>query len=374
MAGPPDGAERECAVWGGNEMKLDYYRGRRVLVTGHTGFKGAWLCGLLELLGAETAGFALPPGEPSLYAVLGLEGELRSVMGDVRDPDALGELFDAFRPEVVFHLAAQPIVREGYRDPAGTFEVNLMGTVRLLECVRRHPCVRSALVVTTDKVYQNSGQGRPFREEDPLGGSDPYAGSKSCAELAVRSYVESFFAGGPAVSTARAGNVIGGGDFAPGRILPDCVRAALAGEPVRLRHPGSVRPYQHVLEALSAYLLIAAAQAEDPSLAGCYNVGPGAEGRITTGELADLFCGAWGEGASWVSAPDGGPPEADTLLLGCEKLEARLGWRPLWGIQTAVEKTVEWAKCHAAGEDAAACARRQMAEYLRAFGSGGAGM
>ncbi|WP_101549112.1 CDP-glucose 4,6-dehydratase [Anaerotruncus massiliensis (ex Togo et al. 2019)] len=354
-------------------MKLDFYRGRRVLVTGHTGFKGAWLCGLLGLLGAETAGYALPPVEPSLYTVLGLERELRSVMGDIRDPDPLERLFDAFRPEVVFHLAAQPIVREGYRDPTGTFDVNLMGTVRLLDCVRRHPGVRSVLVVTTDKVYRNGGTGRPFREEDPLGGADPYAGSKSCAELAVRSYAESFFASGPAVSAARAGNVIGGGDFAPGRILPDCVRAVLSGEPVRLRHPGSVRPYQHVLEALCAYLLIAAAQEGDPALAGCYNVGPGAEGRVTTGELADLFCGAWGEGASWISAPDGGPPEADTLLLDCGKLEARLGWRPLWGIETAVEKTVEWTKCHAAGEGAADCARRQMAEYLRLFDGGDGG-
>lgn len=167
--------------------------------------------------------------------------------------------------------------------------------------------------------------------------------------------------------------MIGGGDFAPGRILPDCVRAVLAGEPVRLRHPGSVRPYQHVLEALCAYLLIAARQAEDPALAGCYNVGPGPEGRVTTGELADLFCEAWGEGASWISAPDGGPPEADTLLLDGEKLASRLGWRPLWGIETAVEKTVEWTKGHAAGEGAADCARRQMAEYLSLFDGGDGG-
>lgn len=223
-------------------MKLDFYRGRRVLVTGHTGFKGAWLCGLLGLLGAETAGYALPPVEPSLYTVLGLERELRSVMGDIRDPDPLERLFDAFRPEVVFHLAAQPIVREGYRDPTGTFDVNLMGTVRLLDCVRRHPGVRSVLVVTTDKVYRNGGTGRPFREEDPLGGADPYAGSKSCAELAVRSYAESFFASGPAVSAARAGNVIGGGDFAPGAFCPTACAPCCRGNPCGCGIPARCGP------------------------------------------------------------------------------------------------------------------------------------
>lgn len=345
---------------------LDEFRNKRVFVTGHTGFKGSWLCAMLALAGAEVTGFALPPAEPSLCAIIGLEQRLRSVHGDIRDFDALWQAFQAAEPEFVFHLAAQPIVREGYRDPVGTYHTNVMGTVHLLECVRRMDCVRSVLNVTTDKVYENRQPSRGFRETDRLNGFDPYASSKACSELVTDSYRNSFLAGrGVAVSTARAGNVIGGGDFAPDRILPDCVRAVQAGRPIEVRNPASVRPYQHVLEPLTAYLLIARRQWEDPALAGSYNVGPDAGGCLTTGQLAGLFCRCWGAGARWEQVGNDGPHEDAALRLDCSKLRAALGWAPRWDVERAVAETVAWIRAWLSGDDPWACMERQVCAFLR---------
>ena len=344
---------------------LDFYNNKRVFVTGHTGFKGGWLCGMLAMAGAEVTGFALPPASPSLFEIAGLKDTMRSVPGDIRDFDALWRAFDEAKPEVVFHLAAQPIVREGYRDPVGTYAVNVMGTVHLLECVRRSDCVRSVVNVTTDKVYENHSWPWGYREADPLNGYDPYANSKSCSELVTASYQKSFLAQrGAAVSTARAGNVIGGGDFAADRIIPDCVRAAQAKQAIRLRNPHSVRPYQHVLEPLSAYLLIARRQYEDAALSGSYNVGPEVDGGLATGQLAGLFCQAWGEGLRWEHTGQEGPHEDAVLRLDCSKIRAVLGWRPKWDAARAVAETVGWTKAWLSGQDMSAFTLGQIQAYL----------
>lgn len=347
---------------------LSFYRGRRVLVTGHTGFKGSWLCKLLLLAGAEVTGYSLePPTDPSLFALAGLEREMNSVAGDVRDFAQLHRVVRETGPEVVFHLAAQSIVRESYRAPLDTYETNVMGTVNLLECVRLSPGVKSVVNVTTDKVYQNPERGRAFREEEPLDGYDPYSNSKSCSELVTASYVRSFFTGGgTAVSTARAGNVIGGGDFAKDRILPDCVRAAAAGKPVILRNPRSVRPYQHVLEPLTAYLMIAEAQYEDRRFAGAYNVGPDETDCVTTGQLADLFCRCWGEGAAWEDRTEpGAPHEAAFLRLDCRKLKETFGWRPRWNVEKAVEMTCAFSRVWLAGGDISGEMTREIEAFLK---------
>lgn len=298
-------AERRSALDALEMSDLSFYRGKRIFVSGHTGFKGSWLCAVLAMAGAEVTGFALPPERESLWTLAKLEGHIHSVYGDIRDLGSLRTAFQAARPEIVFHLAAQPLVREGYRDPVGTYHTNVMGTVHILECVRETDCVRSVLNVTTDKVYENRQWPWGYRETDTLNGYDPYSNSKSCSELVTSSYRSSFLDGrGVAASTARAGNVIGGGDFAAGRIIPDCVRAVRTGNPIQIRNPFSVRPYQHVLEPLSAYLLIAHRQYDDAKVAGSYNVGPDSRDCITTGELADLFCRSWGGDARWEHVGD----------------------------------------------------------------------
>lgn len=344
---------------------LNFFRGKRVLATGHTGFKGSWLTELLLYAGAEVAGFALPPEEGGLFCQLRLAERMRSVEGDIRDLEHLRQVFRDTKPEVVFHLAAQPLVRASYRDPVGTYSTNVMGTVHLLECVRSCGSVRSVVNVTTDKVYRNLERADGFREDDVLDGYEPYANSKSCSELIAGAYVRSFLRErGVAASTTRAGNVIGGGDMAADRILPDCIRAAERGQAIPVRNPRSVRPYQHVLEPLSAYLLIAKAQYEAPEKAGAYNVGPNAEDCLATGELAELFCRCWGEGARWTAAPDGGPHEAGYLRLDCAKIKSALGWTPLWSARLAVEQTVAWTKAVLAGEDAGEIARSQIRAYF----------
>ncbi len=347
-------------------MKNDFYKGRRVLVTGHTGFKGSWLSAILLMAGAEVTGYSLePPTEPSLFELAGMKGRMNSVVGDVRDLPHLLQVFEEVQPEIVFHLAAQPIVRESYRDPVGTYETNVMGTVNILEAVRRTESVRSFLNVTTDKVYENREWAWGYREIDPLDGYDPYSNSKSCSELVTHSYKKSFFTDGRCrVSTARAGNVIGGGDFAADRIIPDCIRAAEKKEPIIVRNPFSTRPYQHVLEPLSAYLLIAERQYGEPEKEGYYNVGPEDKDCVTTGELADIFCAAWGEGMHWINKSDGGPHEANFLKLDCSKIRAELGWRPVWGVREAVGNTVEFAKALRAGRDAFEVMREQIDEYF----------
>lgn len=350
---------------GYGRIMLDFYNKKRVFVTGHTGFKGSWLCMMLLMAGAEVTGFALPPEAPGLFKIAGLERHMRSVQGDIRDLDALWRAVDAAKPEIILHLAAQPIVREGYRDPVGTYSTNVMGTVNILECARRLGCVRSVLNVTTDKVYENRSWPWGYRETDGLNGFDPYANSKSCSELVTDSYRNSFFSDQAiAVSTARAGNVIGGGDFAENRIIPDCIRAVRAGKPIQLRNPYSVRPYQHVLEPLSAYLLVVRRQYEDGSLSGCYNVGPDSGGCLTTGMLADLFCRAWGEGARWEYTGDCGPHEDAVLRLDCSKIQTALGWRPKWTAARAVEETVSWTRAWLAEEDMSAFMERQMKAFF----------
>ncbi len=345
---------------------LSFYRGKNVFVTGHTGFKGSWLCRMLAVAGASVTGFSLePPTEPSLFRIAGIEKDVRSVIGDVRDQAALKAAFDEAQPEIVLHLAAQPIVRESYRNPAYTYETNVMGTVNLLECVRTGSSVRSFLNVTTDKVYRNREWVWGYRETDELDGFDPYSNSKSCSELVTHSYRNSFFADGRvAVSTARAGNVIGGGDFASDRIIPDCVRAAVRGEPIVVRNPYSTRPYQHVLEPLYAYLMIAARQMQDGRCAGYYNVGPDDADCFQTGALVELFVRQWGEGMEWVDRSDGGPHEAGFLKLDCSLLKNTFGWKPRWNLENAVAMTVEWSKIWLAGGDVRACMDRQIHAFL----------
>jgi len=342
----------------------DFYYGKRVLVTGHTGFKGSWLCHILKSRGAIVTGFALkPPTEPSLFKIARVGEDMNSVVGDIRDFDALRAVFKASKPEIVFHLAAQPIVRESYKNPRYTYETNVIGTVNVLECIRLCGSVRSFVNVTTDKVYFNREWPWGYRENDPLDGFDPYSNSKSCSELVTGSYVRSYFSGSDtAVSTVRAGNVIGGGDFASDRIIPDCVRAALENKSVVVRNPSSVRPYQHVLEALYAYLLIAERQYFEPEYAGSYNVGPEESDCVTTGELVQLFCDKWG-GLSWISRQEGGGHEAGFLKLDCSKIKQTFGWRPLWNIETAVEKAVEWYRCWQGGGDIQGLMDEQALEY-----------
>lgn len=349
------------------ERDLAFYKGKRVFVTGHTGFKGAWLCHLLSLMGAEVTGYALKaPTEPSLFEIADIARDIHSVTGDIRDAQALKAAFDEARPEIVLHLAAQPIVRESYRNPAYTYETNVMGTVNILECVRGSETVRSFLNVTTDKVYLNREWAWGYRENEELDGFDPYSNSKSCSELVTHSYKNSFFADGrAAISTARAGNVIGGGDFAADRIIPDCVRAAQKGEDIVVRNPYSTRPYQHVLEPLCAYLMIAARQAENGALSGWYNVGPDDVDCFQTGALVDLFVKAWGGGLKWINRADGGPHEANFLKLDCTKLKTVFGWKPTWNLETAIEKVVEWSKCYLSGGDVRACMDDQIRAFLR---------
>lgn len=327
------------------EPMQSFYRGRKILITGHTGFKGAWLCKLLLDWGAEVYGYGLePPTQPSLYRIAGLDGALSSTIADIRDLETLKKVFHHVQPEIVFHLAAQPIVRESYRDPVATYSTNVMGTVHVLECIRKTDSVRSLVNVTTDKVYDNQEWDWPYRETDRLDGYDPYSNSKSCSELVTHSYFRSFLRDSEvAVSTLRAGNVIGGGDFAADRIIPDCIRGVLNHQRIEVRNPGSIRPYQHVLEPLSAYLLVAREQFTDPSVSGCYNVGPDAVDCVTTGKLVELFCHAWGKGAGW-HAPEhaGGPHEANFLKLDCSKIVSRLGWTPQWHIDQAIQETVRW--------------------------------
>lgn len=355
-----------CAVEALVKEALSFYNGKRVFVTGHTGFKGSWLCRMLVGAGAIVTGYSLtPPTEPNLFSMAGLEGKMTGIIGDVRDFDALKAAFDAASPEIVLHLAAQPIVRDSYLQPRYTYETNVMGTVNLLECVRLSSDVKSVLNVTTDKVYHNNEWCWGYREDEPLDGFDPYSNSKSCSELVTHSYRDSFFADGRvAISTARAGNVIGGGDFANDRIVPDCVRAVAKGEVIGVRNPHSTRPYQHVLEPLGVYLMIAAKQYEDGRFAGYYNVGPDDCDCVTTGDLVDLFCKTWGEGAVWENrAQKDAPHEANFLKLDCSKLKATFGWKPRWHMSECMEMTCRFAKVWLAGGDIPA----EMDEEIRLF-------
>lgn len=345
---------------------LDFYRGKTVLVTGHTGFKGSWLCVILQMAGANVVGYALKPETAdNLYQLSGIESQMHSIEGDIRDLEHLKAVFDEFRPEIVFHLAAQPIVRKSYNNPVYTYETNVIGTVNLLECIRTTSGVKSVLNVTTDKVYENKEWDWGYRETDVLDGYDPYSNSKSCSELVTHSYKKSFFYDQQvAVSTARAGNVIGGGDFAKDRIIPDCVRAAMSGEEIIIRNPYSIRPFQHVLEPLNAYLMIVKLQAENIEKQGYYNVGPEESDCISVGELTDIFCNIWQNGISWKDVCDKGPHEASFLKLDCSLIKNKLGWKPHWDIRKAVEKTIEWTKVYKQNGDVRMCMEKQIREFM----------
>jgi len=344
----------------------EFYKNKKVFLTGHTGFKGTWLCRILLQAGAEVTGYALqPPTRPSLFVQTNTEKDVCSVTGDVRDRDALVKAMTNAKPDIVFHLAAQPIVRLSYREPAATYETNVMGTVNILEALRKSPSVKSFVNVTTDKVYENKEWHWGYRENENLCGYDPYSNSKSCSELVTNSYRNSFFTGegSPAISTARSGNVIGGGDYAEDRIIPDCVRAVNDHKEIVVRNPRSTRPYQHVLECLCGYLLLAEKQYDDNSLQGAYNFGPDDESCVTTVDLAGLFCAAWGPGAAWQAQGDTGPHEANFLKLDCSKAKTVLGWKPRLDIKMAVEKTVEFARAQSDNERLA-CMERQIKEYF----------
>ena len=347
----------------------NFFNGKKVFLTGHTGFKGSWLSRILILAGAEVTGYSQePPTDPNLFSVLKLEKDMNSVIGDVRDREKLMKAVKDTQPELVLHLAAQPIVRESYKNPVETYETNVMGTVNILEAVRQAGSVRSFLNVTTDKVYKNNEWEWGYREIDELDGYDPYSNSKSCSELVTHSYNNSFLKEmGIAVSTARAGNVIGGGDFAADRIIPDCVRAVSSGHKIPVRNPHSTRPYQHVLEPLDAYLMIVKEQYENPKMAGSYNVGPDDRDCITTGELADLFCNAWKNGATWENLYVGGPHEANFLKLDCSRIKNTFGWKPHWQVKDAVEKSVEWYQAWLGGQDMVKLTDRQIQEFNKEF-------
>lgn len=368
---------------------FDFYKNRNVLITGHTGFKGTWMTRVLLMLGANVTGYSLTaPTNPSMYSLLGLDmhdkevgasddeaaclysGTYRSVIGDIRDLKGLKKAFDLSRPEIVIHMAAQPIVRQSYIDPVGTYETNVLGTVNVLECCRTTSCVKSVVNVTTDKVYRNKERSQGYREEEELCGYDPYSNSKSCSELVTDSYRNSFFNDiGISVTTMRAGNVIGGGDFAKDRIIPDCVRACEEGRDIIVRNPYSTRPYQHVLEPVICYLKMAAIQLENPSKASAYNIGPNDADAVTTGQITTMFCNKWNDinkdgSTKWVNVGDNGPHEATYLKLDCTKIKEQLGWNPKWDIDVAMDKVVEWYSAYLSKEDIDIVTDRQIKEYL----------
>ena len=346
------------------------FAGKTVLVTGHTGFKGSWLSLMLHDMGARVVGYALAPDtRPSLFKQLRLDALVDSRLGDIRDAKRLCAVARQTKPEVVFHLAAQPLVRRSYKIPAETFAVNVCGTAHALDAARL--CgARAVVAVTTDKCYENLETGRAYLESDRLGGHDPYSASKACAELTVASYRDSFFSapGEAAVATARAGNVIGGGDWADDRILPDAARALGAGKALIVRNPNSVRPWQHVLEPLTGYLMLAARLLSDGAdFAEAWNFGPVKSDALTVAEIAELAVKTWG-GGRWQSRPQArAPHEAGLLSLDSDKARRRLGWKPVYGAALAVEKTVAWYRAaRERGFDARAFTRAQIAEYLTA--------
>ena len=360
---------------------LSFYKNKNVFVTGHTGFKGTWLCRMLVNMGAVVTGYSLrPPTQPNLFSLADVENKMNSVIGDIRNFEKLQHVFAEMQPEIVFHLAAQPIVRESYKDPRYTYETNVMGVVNMLECIRQTHSVKSMMNVTTDKVYLNRERTEGYREDEPLDGFDPYSNSKSCSELVTHCYKNSFFVDDHvAISTARAGNVIGGGDFAQDRIVPDCVRAIQEGKIIEVRNPHSIRPYQHVLEPLAVYLMIAAKQYENACYAGYYNVGPDDCDCITTGELADLFCKCWNLDknhnnqvetnelfkAKWeIKAAQNAPHEANFLKLDCSLLKRKFGWKPRWFIEEAMQKTCEFSKVWLQGGNIPAEMDREINEFL----------
>ena len=346
---------------------MSFWRGKRVLVTGHTGFKGAWLGTWLERLGAEVFGLSLPAeGERSLCGLIGLETRIAFRHADIRDAGALRMAVTGFAPEIVLHLAAQSLVRRSYKDPAGTFATNVMGTVNLLEAVRATPSVRAVLIVTSDKCYENREWLWPYREADPLGGADPYSASKAGTELAAQAWRQSFFGADQpvAVATARAGNVIGGGDWAEDRLIPDCIAALAAGRPIEIRNPSATRPWQHVLDPLAGYLALAERLHEaGHAFARAWNFGPSTDDIRPVSTVADAVVARWGSGARWIATGGQGPHEAGLLAVDASLARARLGWAPRLPFDAALDWTVDWYRHEAAGASAAALVADQIAAY-----------
>jgi len=346
-----------------------FWRGRRVLITGHTGFKGSWLWQWLGMLGADLAGFALPPDtEPSLFRLAGLQDDARSHFGDIRDRLKLHALVSEAEPEIVFHMAAQSLVQRSYREPAATFETNVMGTAYVLDAIRGAPSVRSAVIVTSDKCYQPGSTPVPYREEDRLGGRDPYSASKACAEILVECWRSSFLSPGssPGIASARAGNVIGGGDFAPSRLIPDCIRAFQQGAPVELRNPNAVRPWQHILDALAGYLLLAEQLYCDPAEFGqAWNFGPDlAAGNRTVLSVVRQFAAHWGDAGGWKIANGVTVPEEPVLSIDSTKARKYLGWRPVLGLDDSLAWTVEWYRRQAEGASSPELCAEQIIRFL----------
>lgn len=347
-------------------MNSHFWRGRRVFVTGHTGFKGPWLCHWLLAHNADVTGFALaPPTLPNLHDLSRLSSVMSAHIGDIRNYAALNDAMRASRPEIVFHLAAQALVRASYSDPVGTFATNVMGTVHLLEAARNVGTVRSVVIVTTDKCYEQDGGARTFRETDPMGGHDPYSSSKGCAELVTAAYRRSFLHdAGIGVATARAGNIIGGGDWSADRLIPDLLQAFAAGQPAMIRYPSAVRPWQHVLDPIAGYIQLAERLYAAPAdFAEGWNLGPAAADARPVQWIADELVARWGAGAAWCTSMDAHPPEAALLTLDCTKARTRLGWLPRLDIRTALDWTLEWHRHLGAGTDALRLCHTQLARY-----------
>jgi len=344
--------ERQAALEG-LVINPGFWRGRRVFLTGHTGFKGAWTALVLRSLGAEVTGFSLEPEHPDgVFSAAQVSADVRHFVGDIRDPQALRAAIYEARPEIVLHMAAQSLVRRSYAAPVDTYATNVMGTVHLLEVMRQCPSVRGAIIVTSDKCYENVGHIHGYKEAEPLGGSDPYSSSKACAELVTQAYRASFFNKSfpLPVASVRAGNVIGGGDWAEDRLVPDAMRAFLGGRTLEIRNPQSLRPWQHVLDPVLAYLILAERLVEDgEAFAQAWNFGPAPESEITVKQIADLLVRGWGQGVAWRHDPREHPPEAAYLKLDCSKAETRLRWHPLFDIERSIGLTLDWYRAFQGG-------------------------
>jgi len=353
-------------------MDRAFWKGKRVLVTGHTGFKGSWLCLWLQELGAQVTGYALdPPTQPSHFELADVSLGMRSVLGDVRDAEGVRRVMAEAGPEIVFHMAAQPIVSVSYRQPVQTYATNVLGTVHVLEAIRQVGGVRVGVFITSDKCYENREWVWGYRESDPMGGNDPYSSSKGCAELAIGAYRRSYFSdssnGGGALSLAsvRAGNVIGGGDWAPDRLLPDCMRCVMEGRPIEIRRPEAVRPWQHVLEPLGGYLLLAERMWAFPGQYDeAWNFGPREADAWPVRRLVELLVRLWGEGASWKALSQQRFHEDRYLKLDCSKARARLAWQPRTDLKTALQWVVDWYKKYQAGADVKAVSLGQIKQFM----------
>lgn len=344
-----------------------FYKNKNIIITGHTGFKGSWMSYILTMFGANVTGISLEPNtENNLFTILNLKDKIDSRIVDIRNLDEIKEIFKEVKPEIVIHLAAQPLVIDSYKDPVYTYDVNVMGTVNICECVRLCDSVKSFINVTTDKVYKNNEWCYGYRENDRLNGFDPYSNSKSCSELVTDSYKNSFFYEREtlAVSTCRAGNVIGGGDFSENRIIPDCVKYTISNSSIKIRNQNSTRPYQHVLEAVIFYLHLAQLQYSNVNLSGNYNIGPEETDCITTGDIVEMFCENWGDPAKWEAMDVKGPHEAGYLKLDTSKAKNQLGWKPIWNVAEAIGYVVDWSKAYYADKNMEEITSKQIKRYL----------